>query len=340
MYPSNPHNLVTTGFAQLLDLLKKEYIPAVLASNIGELCVRCGHITYAMDFFVKAIQSDSMADYAYNNIGFIYYQLCDYLAAEEHFYAALSINPANWDARSNLAELYRHASQLAGRSNSSFVHCPCCNGNFPRFIAGGPSLRPNAYCPRCGSLERHRLLCLYLKEKTNFFTKKLKVLHVAPEKILQDIFRGLPNLDYVSADIASPLAMIKMDITDIPFDDNVFDVIICSHVLEHIPDDRKAMRELRRVLKSDGWSILQVPIDLNRAETYEDPTITDPAERQRLFGQDDHVRWYGRDYLARLKEAGFRVYIDTFAREMTLDEVCRFCIITTEDIYQCHKHTT
>lgn len=324
---------------ELLNLLKSEDIPADLANNIGVICVNSGFITSGSDFFVKALQADANTDKAHNNLGTVSYQFGDYLSAEQQFYKAIEVNPSNWDARRNLVELYRLVPQLAERVADHFVHCPCCNGNFPGFIAGGPNMRPNAYCPRCGSLERHRLMWLYLKERTDFFTKQLKVLHIAPEKIYQDAFQAMPNLDYVSADISSPLAMIKMDITDIPFEENTFDVIICSHVLEHVPDDRKAMRELLRVLKPDGWAILQVPIDMNRAETFEDPTVTDPTERQRLFGQDDHVRWYGRDYPDRLRESGFIVSIEKFASEMTPDNICRIGIVSTEDIYRCYKNT-
>lgn len=336
---SQPDSIMT-AFTRIMELLRHEDLPAALYVKAGEICYSINQLDMARNLFLLA--SERHADYgdAINNLGVIAFHSGDTLAAEQYFYKALSANPANWDARRNLADLYSQVTQLVERNDKNLVYCPCCNGNFPSFIAGGPNLRPNAYCPRCGSLERHRLLWLYLKERTNFFTEQLKVLHVAPEKILQEAFQILPNLDYVSADLASPLAMIKMDITDIPFDDHAFDVIICSHVLEHIPDDRKAMRELLRVLKPGGWAILQVPIDLNRAETFEDPTITDPAERQRLFGQDDHVRWYGRDYPNRLRESGFEVSIQSFAAELPAELVKRTGIVTGEDIYFCHKTLT
>jgi SAM-dependent methyltransferase len=188
-------------------------------------------------------------------------------------------------------------------------NCPCCGWHFRKFLPFGIKRRPNAQCPKCGSLERHRLLWLFVKSRTNLFSDNLKVLHFAPEYCLQRILRLMPNLDYVSADLDSPLATIKMDITNILFKDNSFDVILCSHVLEHIIDDYKAMRELFRVLKPGGWGILQTPIDSKRDKTFEDSRIVSPEERERFFGQSDHVRIYGRDYVDRLKEAGFEVLL-------------------------------
>ena len=328
---------LTDEFSELLDLLLEEQIPAVLANKIGELCVSRGFPSTGKAFFHKTLQTGDNTDEALNNLAVLSFHNGDHMQSEQYLYQSISVNPANWPARQNLADLYASVPQLAERSGDEFVHCPCCNGVFPAFIAGGPNLRPNAYCPRCGSLERHRLLWLFLREKTNFFSANLKVLHVAPEKIFQEAFKMLPNLDYISADLASPLAMIKMDVTDIQFADNTFDVIICSHVLEHVPGDRKAMRELLRVLKPGGWAILQVPIDMTRAETFEDPGITDPAERQRLFGQDDHVRWYGRDYGERLRESGFEVNVQSFAREMSPESVQRTGIVLDEDIFFCLK---
>jgi SAM-dependent methyltransferase len=156
------------------------------------------------------------------------------------------------------------------------------------------------------------LLWLYLQQRTNLFSTPLKVLHFAPEFALQRRFRQCSNLDYISADLSEPEAMQKMDITAIPSANQTFDVILCSHVLEHIPDDRQAMRELHRVLKPGGWAILLVPIDMRREQTFEDPTVTDPQERLRLFEQTDHVRIYGRDYVQRLEQAGFMVRQEDF----------------------------
>lgn len=184
--------------------------------------------------------------------------------------------------------------------------------------------RDNVLSPSTLSLERHRLLWLYLKNETDFFTKKHKVLHFAPEQAFYERFRKLTNLDYTTTDLNSPLADIKADIRNLPFTDNSYDIIFCNHVLEHIPDDTTAMKELYRVLKPGGWGIFQVPQDLDREFTYEDDNITDKKERARIFGQYDHVRIYGRDYFDKLRNIGFHVkevdYARTKLSEMEVDQ--------------------
>lgn len=216
--------------------------------------------------------------------------------------------------------------------------CPCCNGHFRKFLPAGVKPRPNALCPRCGSLERHRLLWLYLRDRTNLFSNNIiKVLHFAPEHILQDLLSSLPNLDYISADLDSHLAMVKMDITNILYEDNSFDVILCSHVLEHVIDDQKAMKELFRVLKHGGWAILQSPIDIKRNKTFEDPGIVLPEDRERVFGQCDHVRIYGLDYKDRLEKAGFTVKVDGYVRELGVNIIQKYGLMKDEDIYFCTK---
>lgn len=167
--------------------------------------------------------------------------------------------------------------------------------------------RPNVLSPSTLSLERHRLLWLYLKYETDFFTAKKKVLHFAPEQCFLKRFKKLNNLDYTTTDLLSPIADVKADICNLPFEDNTYDVILCNHVLEHIPDDTKAMQELYRVMKPGGYGIFQIPQDLNRETTFEDDTITDKAERAKIFGQYDHVRVYGRDYFDKLRSIGFNV---------------------------------
>ncbi|WP_299368089.1 class I SAM-dependent methyltransferase [Winogradskyella sp.] len=167
--------------------------------------------------------------------------------------------------------------------------------------------RPNVLSPSTLSLERHRLFWLYLKNETNFFSKPLKVLHFAPEQCFLKRFRRLKNLEYTTTDLLSPIADVKADICNLPFKENSYDVILCNHVLEHIPDDVKAMQELYRVMKPGGWGIFQIPQDLNREITFEDDSITDKAERAKIFGQYDHVRVYGRDYFDKLRAVGFNV---------------------------------
>jgi len=184
--------------------------------------------------------------------------------------------------------------------------CPVCGGHFHKLLPYGYiESRENALCPKCLSLERHRLLWLYLKDRTRFFTDKLKVLHIAPEQCFFKRFKNLKNLDYTSADLDSPIADVKLDVQKMPFADNVFDVVICNHVLEHVPDDRKALSEIFRVLKRGGFAILQVPTVYSMDTTLEGAGVTDPAERERLFRQKDHYRLYGRDYLNRVMACGF-----------------------------------
>ncbi len=183
-------------------------------------------------------------------------------------------------------------------------YCPVCESNVRRFDPAGDPPRANARCPVCGSLERPRLDWQLLTKRTDLFDGSPKtMLHVAPEKFLEARFRRIKNLDYRSADLNSSKAMVQMDITNINYPDNTFSVIYCSHVLEHIPNDRKAMAELHRVLKQDGWAVLQVPITAEK--TYEDPAITEPEERKKHFGQWDHVRRCGPDYIDRMISAGF-----------------------------------
>jgi len=170
------------------------------------------------------------------------------------------------------------------------------------------------------------------------FVDPQKVLHVAPEPFLQNALRAMPHLDYTSIDLTSPAAMMRMNITDLTFPDDSFDCILCYHVLEHIPDDRAAMRELRRVLKSDGWAILQSPVHLNRATTYEDSRIVEPADRERAFGHRDHVRIYGIDYSQRLEEAAFRVRLDPFVHTLDPASIERYGLSAWEMIFFCTKN--
>ena len=184
--------------------------------------------------------------------------------------------------------------------------------------------RSNALSPGTLSLERHRQMWLYLQNETDFFTAKLKVLHIAPEQDFLRRFKKMKNLDYTSADLFSPIVDVKADILDLPFEDNTYDVIICNHVLEHIIDDRKAMSELYRVMKPKGWGVVQVPMKNSLEKTYEDFTITDPKERQKHFGQYDHVRWYGMDYFDRLRSVGFEADVNFYSQKFSETEIKRF----------------
>ena len=223
------------------------------------------------------------------------------------------------------------------------VFCPCCKGQFATFLPKGIVKRPNAECPRCLSLERHRLMQLYLEQKVDLLKPpQKKLLHVAPEPIFFKQFINNPLIDYVPLDKFTkgykyPKETINGDITQLDFAEGSFDAIICSHVLEHIPDDALAMKELFRVLKPGGWAILQVPLDESREETYEDFSITDPDERQKHFGQFDHVRVYGRDYGDRLTAAGFKLTVDDFIYSFSQQDRFRLGLLMDEEIYLCHK---
>ena len=184
--------------------------------------------------------------------------------------------------------------------------------------------RENALSPGTLSLERHRQMWLYLQNETDFFTKNHKVLHIAPEQEFLRRFKKMNNLEHISADLFSPIVDVKADILDLPFEDEEFDVIFCNHVLEHIVDDNKAMCELYRVMKKGGWGIFQVPMKNSLPKSYEDFTITDPKERQKHFGQYDHVRWYGMDYFDRLKSVGFETEINFYSQKFSEAEIKRF----------------
>lgn len=204
---------------------------------------------------------------------------------------------------------------------------PITGQSYRKFLPYGYSFegqRENALAPGSLSLERHRLLWLWLSRETDFFSKPAKMLHVAPEQCFLPLFKKQTNLDYITADIESPLADVKMDLHAIPFDDNSFDVIFCNHVLEHVTDDSQCMRELYRVLKPGGWAVLQSPMDIARETTYEDASITDPKEREKHFWQYDHVRLYGRDYKTRLETAGFTVDVIDYANRLNDGEAERF----------------
>lgn len=217
------------------------------------------------------------------------------------------------------------------------VECTVCASRFRVFLPYGRKSRSNALCPSCLSLERHRLMWLYLQRETDFFTKKARLLHIAPEHCFIDRFEKLENLDYITADIESPLAKVKMDAHDIPFENESFDMVFCNHVLEHVDDDKKVMSEIYRVLKSGGWGILQIPLFFPLPEkTIEDPSIKDPRKREELFGQDDHVRKYGLDYKDRLEAVGFIVG-DDYTNKLSTEELHKYGIIESEILYTVKK---
>jgi SAM-dependent methyltransferase len=223
--------------------------------------------------------------------------------------------------------------------SGSTVTCPICEKNYREFLPYGRiRSRANALCPNCLSLERHRLIWLYLKTTTDFFSGPLDVLHIAPEACFIPRFEKLHSKKYITADIESPLAKVKMDIHQIPFGANHFDVVLCNHVLEHVNDDVQAMKEIHRVLKPGGFAILQVPFFPPLPEvTIEDHSVTDPKEREKLFGQDDHVRKYGLDYTKRMERAGLQPVEDLYVNSLGDEERHRFGLAKGEVIYKAVK---
>jgi len=206
---------------------------------------------------------------------------------------------------------------------------PIDGSSYRKFLPYGyQNLRQNALCPGTLSLERHRLLWLYLDRKTSFLTDSIRVLHVAPEQVFYKEFKSFSHWNYTTTDLHSPLADVKADICALPFEDNSYDLILCNHVLEHIPNDLKAMKELYRVLKPRGTAILQVPLEEDRENTFEDDSITDQQERTRIFGQYDHVRVYGHDYYNRLQKAGFKANPVDYIKEVTEGDIKRFALPT------------
>ncbi|SFW68460.1 class I SAM-dependent methyltransferase [Cellulophaga fucicola] len=210
---------------------------------------------------------------------------------------------------------------------------PIDGKGFKKFLPYGyEKQRDNVLSPSTLSLERHRLLWLYLQNETDFFSAELKVLHFAPEQAFYKRFRKMKNLEYTTTDLESPLADVKADICNLPFKDNMYDVIFCNHVLEHIPDDTKAMQEMYRILKPGGWGVFQIPQELDRETTFEDNTITDRKERARIFGQYDHVRIYGRDYFNKLRSIGFTVQEVDYTSTLQKEDVKKYCLAKGEII--------
>ena len=237
-----------------------------------------------------------------------------------------------------MKQRFRHlATPIARRRWRGDAHyCPLCENHVREFRPSGIARRENARCPVCGGLERHRLLWLYFNERTDLFDdRRKKLLHVSPEYLIGRRLRSHPSIDYLSSDLESKQAMVQMDITKIDMADNTFDVVICNHVMEHIPNDLQAMSELFRVLKPGGWAILQTPI--GRAPTDEDSSLQTPSERVRRFGQRDHVRMYGPDYRDRLGSVGFDVNVDGYVRMLDPIVVASYGLDVNEDIYYCRK---
>ncbi len=221
--------------------------------------------------------------------------------------------------------------------------CPLCGCRRRKFLPYGyVTQRENALCPNCLALERHRTLWLWLLRESDIGRGAValpRLLHVAPEVALMRKFSRIyakQPADYVTADLESPLADLHFDIQHIPLEDESFDVVICNHIMEHVEDDRLAMREILRIMRKGGWGVILSPVDLQRETTFEDDTITDEAERTRIFGQYDHRRIYGRDYAERLREAGFEVYECDYANLIPAKEKELYAL-TDELLYIVRK---
>lgn len=228
--------------------------------------------------------------------------------------------------------------------------CPFCEKRFGAFLPDGLALpvyrdkdisvggyAAHVRCPWCYSSDRDRLLLFFLRERTRIFQDRLSVLHVAPEFHLVRALKRNAGLRYVTADLSAPAVSVRLSLLALPFPTASFDAIIANHVLEHVVDDRMAMAELFRVLRPGGLAILQVPIGLALDKTFEDPSVMLPEERERVFGQFDHVRIYGQDYPDRLRAAGFQAEAVPYARQLDPSMAARYSLNIREDIYLCTK---
>jgi SAM-dependent methyltransferase len=237
-----------------------------------------------------------------------------------------------WSAAFAVLRFARRSAQIGFAR-----YCPVCRAHVRAFRPYGVSSRPDACCPVCGSLERLRFVWLVLDAHPELLAgPDPRVLHVAPEPMLSERLANLPGVEYISADLDPSRAMVRMDVQRIQYPDDTFDFIYCSHVLEHVPDDRMAVSEFHRVLKPGRTAMIIVPINVE--QTFEDPSVTDPAERLRLFGQDDHVRKYGPDVVDRLRDAGFKV--QTVAASDVADEkTARRMGLKRDILFLCKKPT-
>jgi len=216
----------------------------------------------------------------------------------------------------------------------SNFHCPCCDRNYSKFLNYGKI--KNILCPGCASLGRHRLLWLYLKNETNILNSEPKILHFAPEHFLQKKLKKINPTNYVSADIEHPLAMKHFDITKIPYKNNSFDFILCSHVLQEVKNDKLAMSEIHRVLNSNGTAIILCPVNEKSKTTYENKKAKTPKQRSEEFGYYGAIRTYGKDFKQKLKNAGFKVKTIDYIKKFTKNQIKNFRL-NNEKIYLCKK---
>jgi SAM-dependent methyltransferase len=215
------------------------------------------------------------------------------------------------------------------------VECPLCRGTFEAFLPAGR--RDGVICPGCGSRERHRAAWLVLEERPDLLAEAGSLLHFAPESYVRDVLAATPGLRYITADLVPGRADLPLDVTDLKLPDEAFGAVLCSHVLEHVSDDRAAMRELRRILRPGGWAIVMVPLDIRLESTYEDPEITDPEGRVKAFLQFDHVRLYAPDIAVRLREAGLEVEEVPVAKRVGAEHARRYGLLASDHVFLCRK---
>lgn len=259
-------------------------------------------------------------------------------------YPVIMANPTFMQVRRTVGRLRRHPLLYHGAR----YECPICEGRY-RAFQRSPMGRPNALCPGCKHAERHRLLWLYLERETDLFRVQQRILHIAPERHLGARLAAIHGAGYTSGDLSSSLAMEQIDVTAIQKPDATFDVVICNHVLEHVPADITAMAEFHRVLRPGGVAIMQHPIDNERERTFEDPSVVTGPGRLRAFLQEDHVRIYGRDFDARVESVGFSIDVVRYRTQLTEHEVDRFALafhpsgthlvdkLSGDDIYVCTR---
>ena len=232
---------------------------------------------------------------------------------------------------SRIADAARLRASTA-RHRGDAVSCPICEHSFDAFKDDWN--RPGALCWRCGSHERHRAQWLLLQRRPELLRDARSLLHLSPEWCLSERLRRTPGLRYVTADLDPAGVDLELDVTALDLPDGAFDAILCSHVLEHVPDDGAAMRELRRVTAPGGFCVVMVPLALDRARTYEDPSITTAADREREFLQFDHVRLYAPDIALRLRSAGFEVQTIDMTAELGA-QAARHRLLASDLIFLC-----
>ncbi|MBN2614586.1 MAG: methyltransferase domain-containing protein [Bacteroidales bacterium] len=235
-------------------------------------------------------------------------------------------------------------------------HCPVCHHSFRTFLPGGFDLpvigekqiigagyRENNVCPLCQSTDRDRLVYLFLKYKTDLLTEPNTLLHVAPEPALYRKLRKHKNLHYFPVTkyqegLYYNVQIPSADLLDLPFEGETYDWVICNHVLEHIDDDKKAMTEIYRVLKPGGTALLQVPISFDLDKTYENPEVISAEDREKHFGQFDHVRIYGNDYIKRLESVGFQVSVLSQERDLSdIENLEKYAVNPKEKLFLCTR---